>query len=83
MPGDRQEQLDRRGRELAVIGDKDLTDGLLARRAGARFIKVRRKLDADDRWVSRLTTIFDEVFGPVILLLWDCVCAPLQRSFSR
>src|SRR5260370_33105015 len=34
--------LDRKGRELIVIADKDLTDGLLARRSGAHFSKVRR-----------------------------------------
>jgi predicted HAD superfamily phosphohydrolase YqeG len=63
------------GRAIVVIGDKDLTDGLLARRVGARFIKVRRKLDPADRFVSRLANLFDNVFGPIALYLWD-----LQRS---
>jgi predicted HAD superfamily phosphohydrolase YqeG len=63
--------LDWRGRELIVIGDKDLTDGLLARRAGARFIKVRRKTDPADRLSSRLANLFDNTFGPIALYLWD------------
>jgi len=68
--------LDRKGRPLVVIGDKDLTDGLLARRAGAHFIKVRRKLDPADRLSSRLANVIDTVFGPVALFLWDSFCAP-------
>jgi len=59
------------GRALVVIGDKDLTDGLLARRVGARFIKVRRKLDPEDRFVSKLANLFDNTFGPIALYLWD------------
>ena len=65
------------GRRLVVIGDKDLTDGLLARRLGAHFIKVRRKLDPQDRFVSKLANLFDNLFGPIALYLWD-----LQRVFG-
>jgi predicted HAD superfamily phosphohydrolase YqeG len=65
--------LDRNGRELVVIGDKDLTDGLLARRAGARFIKVLRKLDPGDRLPSRMANLFDAVFGPPAIVLWDAL----------
>jgi HAD superfamily hydrolase (TIGR01662 family) len=71
--------LDRQGREVVVIGDKDLTDGLLARRAGARFIKVLRKTDRADRLVSRLANMIDEVFGPPALSLWDSATALLRR----
>jgi HAD superfamily hydrolase (TIGR01662 family) len=67
--------LDLKGRELVVVGDKDLTDGLLARRAGARFIKVRRKLDPADRLSSRMANLIDNVFGPVAMFLWDAFCA--------
>jgi predicted HAD superfamily phosphohydrolase YqeG len=63
--------VDRNGRELIVIGDKDLTDGLLARRVGARFIKVRRKLDPADRLSSRMANVIDLVFGPIAMFLWD------------
>ena len=63
--------VDRKGREVVVIGDKDLTDGLLARRAGANFIKVRRKLDPADRLSSRMANLIDTVFGPIALFLWD------------
>jgi HAD superfamily phosphatase (TIGR01668 family) len=63
--------LDRKGRALIVIGDKDLTDGLLARRVGARFIKVRRKLDPADSLSSRMANLFDAVFGPPAIFLWD------------
>jgi predicted HAD superfamily phosphohydrolase YqeG len=69
------EKLDRKGRALVVIGDKDLTDGLLARRAGARFIKVRRKLDPADRLSSRIANLIDTVFGPPAVLLWDALSA--------
>lgn len=65
--------LDLAGRSLVIVGDKDLTDGLLARRAGAQFVKVRRKIDPGDRAVSRLTSWMDDVFGPVALFLWDMV----------
>jgi predicted HAD superfamily phosphohydrolase YqeG len=70
--------LDRKGRELVVIGDKDLTDGLLARRAGAHFIKVRRKLDPTDRLSSRMANLIDTVFGPIAIFLWDS-----SRALSR
>jgi predicted HAD superfamily phosphohydrolase YqeG len=65
--------LDREGRALVVIGDKDLTDGLLARRAGADFIKVRRKLDSADRLSSRMANLFDAAFGPPAIFLWDAL----------
>ena len=65
--------LDRNGRDLVVIGDKDLTDGLLARRAGAHFIKVRRKLDPADRLSSLMANLIDNTFGPVAIFLWDAL----------
>ena len=67
--------IDRNGRALVVIGDKDLTDGLLARRVGAQFIKVRRKLDPADRLSSRMANLIDAVFGPIAMFLWDTFCA--------
>jgi predicted HAD superfamily phosphohydrolase YqeG len=67
--------IDRNGRALVVIGDKDLTDGLLARRVGAQFIKVRRKLDPADRLSSRMANLIDIVFGPIAMFLWDSFCA--------
>jgi HAD superfamily hydrolase (TIGR01662 family) len=66
--------LEPNGRPLVVIGDKDLTDGLLARRVGARFIKVRRKLDPADRLSSRMANLIDTVFGPIAMFLWDRFC---------
>jgi HAD superfamily hydrolase (TIGR01662 family) len=63
--------VERNGRPLVVIGDKDLTDGLLARRVGAQFIKVRRKLDPADRLSSRMANVIDIVFGPIAMFLWD------------
>ena len=67
--------LESKGRAMVVIGDKDLTDGLLARRAGARFIKVKRKLDPADRLSSRMANVIDIVFGPPAVLLWDVLNA--------
>jgi predicted HAD superfamily phosphohydrolase YqeG len=72
--------VDRKGRALVVIGDKDLTDGLLARRVGGHFIKVRRKLDPADRISSRMANLIDNVFGPVAIFLWDSVMPLLRRS---
>jgi HAD superfamily hydrolase (TIGR01662 family) len=65
--------LDCSGREIVVIGDKDLTDGLLARRAGAHFIKVRRKLDPADRLSSLMANLIDNTFGPIAIFLWDAL----------
>jgi len=67
------------GRRLVVIGDKDLTDGLLARRVGAQFIKVRRRLDPADRLSSKVANLFDNVFGPIALYLWDLQRALIAR----
>ena len=67
--------LDRKGRALVVIGDKDLTDGLLARRVDAQFIKVRRKLDPADRLSSLMANFIDNTFGPIALYFWDSFCA--------
>jgi predicted HAD superfamily phosphohydrolase YqeG len=67
--------LEHKGKPLVVIGDKDLTDGLLARRAGARFIKVKRKLDPADRLSSRMANLIDIVFGPPAVLIWDAFSA--------
>ncbi|HEY4403801.1 MAG TPA: hypothetical protein VGN55_04030 [Xanthobacteraceae bacterium] len=72
--------LDRKGRALVVIGDKDLTDGLLARRVGAQFIKVRRKLDPADRLSSRMANLIDLVFGRAAMFLWDSLSTLSQRS---
>jgi predicted HAD superfamily phosphohydrolase YqeG len=71
--------VDRKGREVVVIGDKDLTDGLLARRVGAHFIKVRRKLDLADRLSSRMANLIDNVFGPMAIFLWDSIVPRLRR----
>jgi HAD superfamily phosphatase (TIGR01668 family) len=71
--------IDRKGRRLVIVGDKDLTDGLLARWSGAQFIKVRRKTDPADRPVSRLTSLVDDLFGPIALLLWDTFSALMRK----
>jgi predicted HAD superfamily phosphohydrolase YqeG len=71
--------VDRNGRQLVVVGDKDLTDGLLARWSGAQFIKVRRKIDPADRPISRLTNLIDDVFGPIALFLWDAFSALVRK----
>jgi predicted HAD superfamily phosphohydrolase YqeG len=72
--------IDRKGRQLVVIGDKDLTDGLLARRVDGQFIKVRRKLDPADRLSSRMANLIDIVFGPIAIFLWDTFCARLSQD---
>jgi len=71
--------IDRKGRQLVIVGDKDLTDGLLARWSGAQFIKVRRKVDPADRPVARLTSLIDDVFGPIALFFWDTFSALMRK----
>jgi predicted HAD superfamily phosphohydrolase YqeG len=74
--------LERKGRAIVIIGDKDLTDGLLACLTRSRFIKVRRKVDPADRPVSRLTNFLDDTFGPIALTLWRSL-DPLSRALAR
>jgi HAD superfamily phosphatase (TIGR01668 family) len=75
--------IERAGRTLVIIGDKDLTDGMLARWSGARFIKVRRMVDPADRPVSYLTSLFDDVFWPIVLFLWDSIFARATSAAAR
>ena len=42
---------------LMVVGDKILTDGIFAKRIGARLILLERRLSPNDRFVIKLTYI--------------------------
>lgn len=52
-----------------VIGDKYLTDGLLAINCGARFLKVARIRGEKERVFVRLTYLLDALFGKVVCSL--------------
>ncbi len=45
--------------ELVVIGDKWLTDGRLARRNQARFVKVKHIADKHTPWLAEASYAFD------------------------
>lgn len=45
---------------LVVVGDKYLTDGLMAKVLGAEFVKVRRLISQTRSWPSRLIDNFDD-----------------------
>lgn len=49
-----------RDRPLVVIGDRFTTDGLFARRTGARFIKVGRVLSSSDRKFTKFAYFIDD-----------------------
>ncbi len=59
------------GPNRVVIGDKYLTDGLFAKRIGARFLKVERKLSGRETAMTRAFNFFDD-------LLWSL----RQKLFS-
>lgn len=48
------------GRPRVVIGDKFLTDGLFARRIGATFIRVKRKLSGRESVSVRISNGIDD-----------------------
>lgn len=56
----------RNNEELVVIGDKTLMDGVLAKRIGARFIKVKRKLSNNDPFSTKLFYILDDIASEFI-----------------
>lgn len=52
-----------REKPLVVVGDKVLTDGLLAWRAGAEFIKVERLTHKDESASDQLLNALDDIAG--------------------
>lgn len=53
--------------QLVVIGDKFLTDGLLAKNIAAQFIKVKRITSPHDSLWTRLTYIVDDIASIIFL----------------
>jgi len=74
--------LDRKGRALVVVGDKDLTDGLLARRVGAQFIKYAASSTPPTGFRPKMANLIDNVFGPVALILWTRSARIVERYQS-
>lgn len=48
-------------RHLVIIGDKFLTDGLLAKQSGAQFIKVKRMTSPKDSLLTKLIYSIDDI----------------------
>ncbi len=48
---------------MIVIGDKITTDGLFARRIGARFVKVSRILSPSDRTSTKVAYFLDDLIS--------------------
>jgi predicted HAD superfamily phosphohydrolase YqeG len=59
-----------REKELVVIGDKLLTDGLLAKRAQARFIWVKRLRGPNDSVMTIISYAIDSMIGPLCLRIF-------------
>ncbi len=70
----------RDGKRIIVIGDKDITDGLLALRAGGEYIKVARLASGTESLPVRIVCWLDDVFGATISWLWAMCFSP---SHSR
>lgn len=60
--------------KIVVIGDKVLTDGLLARRLGAEFLKVKRLVQPQETFFVRLTNKFDDFLS--LLSPWIEILRP-------
>lgn len=52
--------------EIVVIGDKFITDGLLALQTGARFIHVQSLQKNDEGVVNKSVYFFDDIFGKIV-----------------
>ena len=50
-------------KNLLVIGDKSIIDGLFAKNIGAEFIKVKRLTSKNDSFNTKLTYILDNTVG--------------------
>jgi len=59
-----------RDKPFVVIGDKFLTDGILAKRLGAEFFRVSRLTSPEDGYGARMTGFLDDflyaIVGPFI-----------------
>lgn len=55
------------GRPLVVIGDKYVTDGLWAKRLGARFIKTDHVVSSSESWRVRLVYGIDNFVSSCIV----------------
>lgn len=53
--------LNLKGENCVVIGDKFLTDGLFARNIGARFIMVKKKISGKERHIIKIIYLIDDL----------------------
>jgi len=53
--------IDKENKNLLVIGDKFLTDGLFALNIGAQFIKVKRRLSGKESLIIKLINLTDNL----------------------
>lgn len=54
---------------MVVVGDKFLTDGLLAAQTKVPFLKVRTISDGKERMFVRIAYLFDRLVGPPLYFL--------------
>jgi predicted HAD superfamily phosphohydrolase YqeG len=59
----------RKNREIIVIGDKYSTDGIFAKKIGARFIKVKHNKGDMENLKTKFTYMFDDTFGKILSFL--------------
>lgn len=60
--------VDLKDKQVIVIGDKFLTDGLFAKNIGAEFIKVKRKISGQEPFLVKITYLIDDF---VSAILWN------------
>ena len=53
------------GKPLLVVGDKFLTDGVWAKRIGAKFIKVKRLTTSNDKFLIKIIYWLDDLIYDV------------------
>ena len=56
-------------KELLVIGDKFLTDGLFARNIGSEFIKIKRKISGKETLIIKIINFLDDISFKIVLWL--------------
>lgn len=61
--------IEKGNKNLSVIGDKILIDGLFALNIGARFIKVKRKISGQESVIIRLINLSDDIVWQAMKLL--------------
>ena len=62
--------------DTVVIGDKYLTDGLMAKSINAHFVKVRRLCSGKEKVVTKIVNYIDDICYQLLPAIW--LCRPSQ-----